>query len=122
MTLWREHLDEMLATDAEFRREWQRTAALYSAIGDVIHLRNAQGLTQAQLAQRMGRQQPSVGRFEAGNTNPTLGFLQDVAEALGARLEVRIVPVDAKQPASTGGASPRERGATSRKRRSGAVT
>ena len=43
----------------------------------------------------MGRQQLSIGRFEAGNTNPTLGFPAGHVEALGARLVVRIEPIEA---------------------------
>src|SRR5690242_1064458 len=114
MTLWRDHLNEMLETDAEFRREWERTQPLHGAIDDVIHLRSAQGITQAQLAERMGRKQPSIGRFEAGNTNPTLGFLQDIAEALGARLVVHIEPINAAQ-AQKDKSEPKKR-ATSRRK------
>jgi DNA-binding XRE family transcriptional regulator len=121
MTTFDEYLRDQLANDPEFRREWERTEALHSAISDTIHLRIVQGLTQAQLAERMGRQQPSIGRFEAGNTNPTLGFLQDIAEALGARLVVRIEPIEAAADAPE--AKPRrgKAASSSQKRRSEAV-
>jgi transcriptional regulator with XRE-family HTH domain len=57
----------------------------------VSRLRTAQGLTQGELAQRVGTQQSSIARLESGNTQPSLSFLHRVAEALGGRLEVRIV-------------------------------
>lgn len=121
MSTWQEDHERRLRENAEYRAEWERTQPLHGAIDDVIHLRSVHGISQAQLAERMGRKQPSIGRFEAGNTNPTLGFLQDIAEALGARLVVHIEP---KEPvAEAGPAEPkRKQGAASRrKRRAGAA-
>ena len=120
MTTFDDYLKDKLRADSEYRREWERTEALYSAIGDTVHLRSVLGLTQSELAKRMGRKQPSIGRFEAGNTNPTLGFLQDVAEALGARLVVHIEPIEAVT--TTKKDEPKaKRPAGSSKRRAGAA-
>jgi DNA-binding XRE family transcriptional regulator len=58
----------------------------------IARLRIARGLTQAQLAQMVGTKQPSIARLEKGDSTPSLAFLEKLAEALGARLEVRIVP------------------------------
>lgn len=58
----------------------------------IARLRIARGLTQAQLAQMVGTKQPSIARLEKGESTPSLAFLEKLAEALGARLEVRIVP------------------------------
>jgi transcriptional regulator with XRE-family HTH domain len=90
---FRKHLERSLAKDPEFRREWERSEPLYSVIGAVLSRRNELGLTQSDLAARMGKQQPSIARFEAGNAeNPTLGFLQQLAEALDMRLVVHLEP------------------------------
>lgn len=51
-------------------------------------------MTQAQLAQRAGLQQPAVARFEAGGTMPTLPLLERLAMALGLRLRVGFEPLD----------------------------
>jgi len=90
---WDEVREEMLAGDPEFRKEWARSEPLYSVIGAVLGRRAELGLTQAELAARMGKQQPAIARFEAGNSeNPTLGFLQQLAGALDMRLVVHLEP------------------------------
>jgi transcriptional regulator with XRE-family HTH domain len=50
------------------------------------------GLTQAELAEKACTRQPSIARLEYGSSTPSLSFLQRVAEALDARIELRIVP------------------------------
>lgn len=46
------------------------------------------GLTQAELAERMGTTQPTVARLEAGGVTPSLDTLHRAAEALGLELVV----------------------------------
>jgi transcriptional regulator with XRE-family HTH domain len=49
------------------------------------------GLTQTQLAELVGTRQPSIARLENGSSLPSISFLQKVAAALNARVEVRLV-------------------------------
>ena len=58
----------------------------------VARLRTMRGLTQQQLADLIGTKQPSIARFEGGERDPRLSFLRRVANALGYRVEVRLVP------------------------------
>src|ERR1700743_2650312 len=58
----------------------------------VWHRREALGLTQAQLADRAGLQQPAVARFETGGTMPTIPMLERLPAALGLRLNVEVPP------------------------------
>jgi transcriptional regulator with XRE-family HTH domain len=48
------------------------------------------GITQAELAERAGLQQPAVARFEAGGTMPTIPMLERLADALLLRLSVEL--------------------------------
>jgi transcriptional regulator with XRE-family HTH domain len=66
----------------------------------VARLRILRGLTQAQLAALVSTQQPSIARLENGETVPNITFLERVAAALNARLEIRLVPEDqtAREP------------------------
>jgi len=57
----------------------------------IARLRIQRGLTQAQLAELVGTQQPSIARLENGSSIPSLSFLQKIAVALNARIEVRLV-------------------------------
>jgi DNA-binding XRE family transcriptional regulator/predicted RNase H-like HicB family nuclease len=54
--------------------------------------RAAAGLTQAQLAKRVGVSQPTIAALEHPDSNPTIETLEKVARALGASLQVSIEP------------------------------
>jgi transcriptional regulator with XRE-family HTH domain len=73
--------------DPEFRAAAEALEPGYQ----VARLRILQGLTQEDLASRVGTKQPSIARLESGTFEPRLSFLRRVAEALGATLEVRLV-------------------------------
>jgi len=57
----------------------------------VARLRILRGLTQAQLAEKVGTRQPSIARLENGTSKPSFSFLQKVAAALDANVEVKLV-------------------------------
>lgn len=46
-----------------------------SVITQEIKIRKELGLTQTELAKRMGTKQENISRFESGTYNPTLKFL-----------------------------------------------
>jgi transcriptional regulator with XRE-family HTH domain len=56
----------------------------------VYQLRQDAGLTQAELAERMGTTQTAIARMEGGGTRPTLETLQKLATADGADLVVGV--------------------------------
>ncbi|MEO3812434.1 helix-turn-helix transcriptional regulator [Sphaerisporangium sp. B11E5] len=69
-------------------------ARLRFELGEAVRRRREElGLTQAQLAERAGLQQPAVARFEAGGTMPTIPLLERLAEALEVRLSVGFQPL-----------------------------
>lgn len=74
--------------DPEFRAAVEELEPAYQ----VARLRIMRGLTQEQVAELVGTKQSSIARLESGNTQPRLSFLRRVVEALGGRLEVRIMP------------------------------
>lgn len=51
--------------------------------------RRAEGITQAQLARRLGITQPSVARLEAAGDEVSVATLQRALNALGRSLELR---------------------------------
>jgi transcriptional regulator with XRE-family HTH domain len=58
----------------------------------VARLRIMRGLTQSQLAEMVGTRQPSIARLENGSSIPSLSFLNKVASALNAKIELRLLP------------------------------
>jgi transcriptional regulator with XRE-family HTH domain len=54
--------------------------------------REAHGLSQQDLAERLGWEQPYVARLEAGLYTPNLATLDRVARRLGLEVSVRATP------------------------------
>lgn len=55
--------------------------------------RQAAGLTQTELAERLGKSQASIAALERPGANPTLRSLQEAMHATGHRLTLQAVPV-----------------------------
>ena len=62
----------------------------HSVSGQLTSLRRELGLSQAEVAARMGTSQSAVARFEAGDLDVRLSTVERYTSALGARLEWRI--------------------------------
>lgn len=62
--------------------------------------RRAHGLSQYELAIRAGTRQATISRIENGHEVPTVHRLDQLLTALGERLELRAVLLDAERPAS----------------------
>ena len=58
----------------------------------IARLRIQRGITQSQLAEKVGTSQSSIARLENGSSDPTIAYLWRVVSALNARIELRIVP------------------------------
>lgn len=56
----------------------------------VAYHRHTYGLTQAELAKKVGTTQSSIARLENGKTLPTLRFLEKVMAVIGCRVYVQI--------------------------------
>jgi ribosome-binding protein aMBF1 (putative translation factor) len=71
-------------------RAGYETARLAYELGrQVRELREAHGLSQRELAERMHTTQSVVARLEAGGSKPSLSTLERVANALGTSVDVR---------------------------------
>jgi DNA-binding XRE family transcriptional regulator len=69
----------------------QSFAAILSLVARFKAVREAQGLTLAEVAGRMGIDAPALSRLETGKVlNPTLATLHKWAEALGQKLDVSL--------------------------------
>lgn len=96
-TSWRElkekRLDSMSTSErAQYERAY-RAASLAAEVGEhVREARESAGLSQRELARRMGTSQAAVDRLEAGGVAPTLTTLQRVASALGPEVTVELCP------------------------------
>ena len=57
----------------------------------VLAARRAAGITQQQLAERLGTTQSVISRWERGHDEPRLSTLAAIARATGRRLNVELV-------------------------------
>ena len=90
----------------ELRGRWLSERALQSTheqaplafdLGvQVKELRRSIGISQRELAERMGTTQSVIARLEAGGSRPSLTTLQRVGEAVGRQVEVRFRAVQRK--------------------------
>lgn len=66
-----------------------RTSTGTNQVADqVVKARTELKLTQKELAERMGDKQSNISRLESGTYNPSLEYLNKVAEALGKKLHI----------------------------------
>lgn len=80
--------------DPEFRVEYERARREIDQVDSVIRqldaLREAAGLSKAELARHIGRDPSSIRRLFTAESNPELLLVASIAEDLGA--EVRVIP------------------------------
>ena len=81
----------IILKNKEVQNELKMNEAEYKIIEEIIMARKEKNLTQKDLAELIGTKQSNISRFESGNYNPTLDFLNKLASAVGKELEVRIV-------------------------------
>lgn len=81
-------LHEKWLEDPEYRAEYERLGPEFELARALIEARSAAGLTQAQLAARMGTTQSVIARLESGRVQPTTATLRRLAEATGTRLKI----------------------------------
>lgn len=74
----------------EVRKEYERLGPRYKIISDLIGLRIKKGLTQAEVAKKMGTKQSAIARMESGDENLTIDSVQRMGEALGAKVKISI--------------------------------
>ena len=96
-TSWKDLQSKKLGSmTIEERKEYNQAyaeAQLAAEVGERIHAaREAAGLTQRELARRMGTSQAAIDRLESGGVGATLTTLQRVATALGLEVNVELKP------------------------------
>lgn len=78
--------------EPKYRKAYHALEDEFSIARAVIAARKRAGLTQLELARRMGTTQPAVTRMESGRVQPSLRTLQRLARATGSRLLIKFEP------------------------------
>ena len=85
-------LHEEWMKDPAFRAEYDALEEEFSLAAALIRARANAGLTQEQLAGRMGTKQEAVARWEGGKILPSTRTLTRLAKATGTRLAIGFLP------------------------------
>ncbi len=94
-----DHAHELLLSEhPEVREEYERLRPRYEAVAELIRLRKAAGVTQAELAERLGRPQSIVSDIESGRRSPRIDTLAAAARVLGYELRIDLVPREPGEP------------------------
>jgi len=83
--------------EPKYRKAYEALEVEFALASAVIAARNRAGLTQQELARKMGTTQPVVARLESGRTRPSMRTLERLAKATGSRLLISFQPRQGKR-------------------------
>ena len=93
--LTREELKQQAMANADVQKEYQALSLEFDLLRMMLRARQEAGLSQADVAERMGTKREAVARLESslasGKHSPSIATLQKYARAVGQRIEVRFV-------------------------------
>jgi DNA-binding XRE family transcriptional regulator len=72
----------------KIKKAYDDLGAEFELIQTIIEKRIELGLTQAELAERLGTKQSAISRLERGAYNPTVSFLRNLAKAFNTELHI----------------------------------
>jgi len=85
--------------DPEYVAAYDALEEEFALASQIIGARARAGLSQEELARRMGTSQSAIARLESGRFRPSTRTLERLAAATGSKLRIRLDPDDAKQAA-----------------------
>ena len=82
----------------EGKKAYDQLDEEFAFLEEVLKARAAAGLTQAEVAERIGTTQSAIARLESplSRHSPSVETLQKYARALGCRVEIKFVPEKTK--------------------------
>lgn len=87
-----DYIEARKRAEPEFRAAFQTAFEQIQFARELKKIREAQGLSQVQLAELIGTKQPAIARLESGRVMPRIDLLQKIAKALNMHLQIRLVP------------------------------
>jgi predicted transcriptional regulator len=88
---------EKMLSDPAVKAAYDDLEDEFALFDEVLKARKRTGLTQAEIAARMGTKAPAVARLESGGGSkrhsPSIATLRRYAEAVGCKLKIELVPI-----------------------------
>lgn len=90
-----DELRQRALQQTEVQAAYEALEPEFSLLRQMLQARQAAGLSQVEIAKRMGTKPPAVARLESslssGKHSPSINTLRKYAEAVGCDLEIRLV-------------------------------
>ncbi|WP_166299501.1 helix-turn-helix transcriptional regulator [Bradyrhizobium sp. 26S5] len=90
MTIPFEKLKARLLANPKVKVEYDALAPEFEIAAELVRARQRAGLSQSELAARMGTSQSTVARLESGQTLPSTKTLLRFAKATGSKFQIRL--------------------------------
>ena len=88
-------LKEKALARESVNNEFEQLNPEFQLLREMLRARRDAGLSQADIAERMGTKAPAITRLESsltsGRPSPSIATLKKYAEAVGCNLEIRLV-------------------------------
>jgi len=88
-------LKEKALDNALVRKEYESLKPEFDLLREMLKARQDAGLSQADIAERMGTKPPAITRLESsltsGRHSPSIATLKKYAEAVNCHLEIKLV-------------------------------
>ena len=72
------------------KAEYDLLETEFALIDALVTMRNKAGLTQAQVAEKLGTQKSNISRLERGSSNPSWKTLQNYANVCGFEISMKL--------------------------------
>ncbi len=93
--LTHKELKQKALSNSEVKAEYDSLSKEFALFDELLKARMGAGLTQAQVAERMGTKTPAIARLESGGGNkqhsPSITTLKKYAHAVGCHVEIKLV-------------------------------
>jgi DNA-binding XRE family transcriptional regulator len=84
-----QHLKNKAFKNAEVKAEYEKLEEEFALINTLITMRKKSGLTQDEIAQKMGTKKSNISRLEKGSSSPRWRTLQNYAHACGFEISIK---------------------------------
>ncbi|MGK9368711.1 helix-turn-helix domain-containing protein [Melioribacter sp. Ez-97] len=93
-----EELKEKALNKTSVRNEYDKLEPEFTLLKEMLKARKKAGLSQSQIAKKMGTKPPAIARLESslssGKHSPSLSTIKKYLEALNCRLEIKVIHND----------------------------
>ena len=85
-----EQFEKELLKDKATRKEYERLGPRYKIIAELIKMRIKKGMTQKDLAEKIGTKQTAIARLESGRENISIDSLEKICRSMGVKIKISI--------------------------------